>query len=131
VADVTVARAQREEMHTLTAETSAEVDVQSFQALPRLLVVLWVGSVLATVAFLAMGTLRVGAGNWIGRQMLVRVIWSRFLEFLTDLGASGPLIFLVTAVAIAALVLSAVGLWLALGLRDAPPDPVADTTAGV
>jgi hypothetical protein len=131
VADVTVARAQREEMHTLTAETSAEADVQSFQALPRLLVVLWVGSVLATVAFLAMGTLRVGAGNWIGRQMLVRVIWSRFLEFLTDLGASGPLIFLVTAVAIAALVLSAVGLWLALGLRDAPPDPVADTTAGV
>jgi hypothetical protein len=91
--------------------------------------VLWAGSVLATVGFLAFGTLRIGAGNWIGRRMPVRVIWSRFLEFLTDLGASGPLIFLVAAAAIAALVLSAVALWLALGLRDAPREPVADTPA--
>jgi hypothetical protein len=131
VADVTVARAQREEMRTLSAEASAEGDVQSFPALPRLLVILWAGSVLATVAFLAVGTLRIGAGNWIGRRMPVRLIWSRFLEFLTDLGASGPLIFFVAAAAVASLILSAVALWLALGLRDAPPEPVVDSAAGV
>ena len=96
-----------------------------------MLVVLWAGSVLATVAFLATGVLRIGAGNWIGRRMPVRVIWSRFLEFLADLGASGPLIFLVAAAAVAALILSAVALWLALGIRDAPPEPVVDTAAGV
>jgi hypothetical protein len=129
VADITVARAQREETRTLPAEAPAEPVARSFPALPRLLMVLWAGSVLATVGFLAFGTLRIGAGNWIGRRMPVRVIWSRFLEFLTDLGASGPLIFLVAAAAIAALVLSAGALWLALGLRDAPREPVADTPA--
>lgn len=131
MADVTVARARREEMRTLPTEASAEGDVQSFPALPRLLVVLWAGSVLATVAFLATGTLRIGAGNWIGRRMPVRLIWSRFLEFLTDLGASGSLIFLVAATAVTALILSAVALWLALGLRDAPAEPVVDPAAGV
>ena len=130
MADVTVARAQREETRTLP-ETSAETVVQPFPALQRLLVVLWAACVLATVAFLAIGTLRIGAGNWIGRRMPVHVIWSRFLEFLNDLGASGPLIFLVAAAAIAALVLSALGLWLALGLRDLPPEPVTETSAEV
>ncbi len=129
MADITVARAQREETRTLPAEAPAEPVARSFPALPRLLMVLWAGSVLATVGFLAFGTLRIGAGNWIGRRMPVRVIWSRFLEFLTDLGASGPLIFLVATAAIAALVLSAGALWLALGLRDAPREPVADTPA--
>lgn len=129
MADVTVARGQREEMRTLPAEASAEPAAQSFLALPRLLVVLWTGFVLATVAFLVIGTLRIGAGNWIGRRMPVPVIWSRFLEFLTDLGASGPLIFLVAAAAVAALILSAIALWLALGLRDVPPEPVVETAA--
>jgi hypothetical protein len=89
--------------------------------------IVWAGSVLATVGFLAFGTLRIGAGNWIGRRMPVRVVWSRFLDFLTDLGASGPLIFLVTAAAVATLVVAAIALWLALGLRDAQPTPPADT----
>jgi hypothetical protein len=129
VADITVARAQREETRTLPAEAPAEPVARSFPALPRLLMVLWAGSVLATVGFLAFGTLRIGAGNWIGRRMPVRVIWSRFLEFLTDLGASGLLIFLVAAAAVATLVIAAVALWLALGLRDVPLEPGADTSA--
>ncbi len=129
MADITVARAQREETRTLPAEAPAEPVARSFPALPRLLMVLWAGLVLAMVGFLAFGTLRVGAGNWIGRRMPVRVIWSRFLEFLTDLGASGPLIFLVAAAAVATLVFAAVALWLALGLRDVPPEPGADTSA--
>jgi hypothetical protein len=129
VANVTVARVQREEMRTLAAEAPAEPVARSFPALPRILKILWAGSVLATVGFLAFGTLRIGAGNWIGRRMPVRLIWSRFLDFLTDLGASGPLIFLVAAAAIAALVMSAIALWLALGLRDAASESAADKSA--
>jgi hypothetical protein len=129
VADVTVARVQREELRTLPAEAPAEPVARSLPALPRLLKILWAGSVLATVGFLALGTLRIGAGNWIGRRMPVRLIWSRFLDFLTNLGASAPLVFLVAAAAIAALVLSAVALWLALGLRDASSESAADTSA--
>jgi hypothetical protein len=91
--------------------------------------VLWVGSVLATTGFLAFGTLRIGAGNWIGRRMPVRLIWSRFVDFLTELGASGLLIFLVAPAAIAALVLSAIALWLAFGLHDGPSETAADTSA--
>ena len=129
MADITVARAQREETRTLPAEAPAQPVARSFPALPRLLMVLWAGSVLATVGFLAFGTLRIGAGNLIGRRMPVRVIWSRFLDFLTDRGASGPLIFIVAAAAGATLVFAGVALWLALGLRDAPPEPAADTSA--
>jgi hypothetical protein len=129
VADVTVARGQREDMRTLPAEAPADPTARPFPALPRLLVILWVGSVLATVGFLAFGTLRIGAGNWIGRRMSIHVVWSRYLDFLTGLGAPGPLIYIVAAAAIAALVLSAVALWLALSLRDAPSERVADTPA--
>ena len=88
--------------------------------------ILWAGLVVATGGFLAFGTLRIGAGNWIGRRMPVLEIWSRFLDFLADHGASGMLIFIVTAAAVAALVIAAVALWLALALRDAPPEPAAD-----
>jgi hypothetical protein len=129
VADATVARAPREEMRTLPAAEPADPTARRFPVLPRLLMILWVGSVLATVGFLAFGALRIGAGNWIGRRMPIHVIWSRFLDFLNDLGAPGPLIYIVAATAIAALVLSAVALWLALSLRDAPLEPVTDTAA--
>ena len=61
--------------------------------------------------------------------MPAREIWSRFVGFLTDHGASGPVILLVTAAAIMALVIAAVAFWLALALRDAPPESAADTTA--
>ena len=129
MADVTVARAQREEMLTLPAEGPAEGAAQRLPALPRSLMILWVGLVLATAGFLVTGTLRIGAGNWIGRRMPVREIWSRFLGFLTELGASGPLVFLVTTATILTLVIAALAFWLALALRDAPPETAADTSA--
>jgi hypothetical protein len=91
--------------------------------------ILWAGIVLATAGFLATGRLRVGAGNWIGRRLPAREIWSRYLDFLTDHGASGSLVFFVTAAAIATLVIAALALWLALALRDAPPESTADTPA--
>ena len=129
MADVTVARAQREEMLTLPAEAPAGRVARPFPALPRSLMILWAGLVLATGGFLVIGRLRIGAGNWISRRMPAREIWSRFLDFLTDHGASGPLILIVTAAAIAALVIAALAFWLALALRDAPPESAADISA--
>jgi hypothetical protein len=129
VAEVTVARAQREEMLPLAeAPVPAPAAARSFPVLPRSLVILWTGLVLATAVYLVTGRLRIGAGNWIGRRMPARETWSRFIGFLTDHGASGPLIFIVTAAAIAALIIAALGLWLALALRDAPPEPVAESS---
>jgi len=129
VADVTVARAQREEMVRLPTEAPAEEVARLFPALPRSLMVLWAGLVVATGGFLVTGRLRIGAGNWIGRRMPAREIWSRFLDFLADHGASGPLIPIVTAAAIASLLIAALAFWLALALRDAPPESAADISA--
>jgi hypothetical protein len=129
VADVTVARGQREEMVRLPAEAPADEVARLFPALPRSLMVLWAGLVVATGGFLVTGRLRIGAGNWIGRRMPAREIWSRFLDFLADHGASGPLIPIVTATAIAALLIAALAFWLALALRDAPPESAADISA--
>jgi hypothetical protein len=61
--------------------------------------------------------------------MPAREVWSRFLDFLTEHGASGPLILVVTAAAIAALVIAALSFWLALALRDPPPESAADIPA--
>ena len=129
MAEVTIARPQREESVTLPEEAPPEAVPRSLPALPRSLKSLWAGLVLATAGFLVTGTLRIGAGNWIGRRITEREIWAKFVGFLTDHGASGPAILLVTVTAIMALVISAVALWLALALRDAAPESAADTTA--
>lgn len=129
MADVTVARAQREELLTLPAEAPAERGARPLPALPRSLMILWAGLVLVTAGFLVAGRLRIGAGRWIGRRMPAREVWSRFLDFLTDHGATGPLILTVTAAAIAALVIAVLALWLALALRDAPPESAPDISA--
>jgi hypothetical protein len=129
VADVTVARTQREEMVTLTGEAPAQTVARSFPSLPRSLLILWAGLVLVTAGFLVIGRLRIGAGNWIGRRMPPRDIWSRFIDFLTDHGASGPLILLVSAAAIVTLLVAALAFWLALALRDVPPESATDTSA--
>lgn len=129
MADVTVAQPQREELLTLPAEAPAGRGARPFPTLPRSLMILWAGLVLVTGGFLVAAKLRIGAGHWIGRRLPAREVWSRFLGFLTDHGATGPLILIVTAAAIAALVIAALALWLALALRDAPPESAADISA--
>ena len=129
MADVTVARAGREELLTLPKEMPAETVRRSLPALHRSLMILWAGLVLVTAGFLVTGRLKIGAGNWIGRRMPAREIWSRFVGFLTEHGASGPVVLLVTAAAVVALVIAALSFWLALELRDAPPESAADPTA--
>lgn len=124
-----VARAQREESRTLPTEVPAGPIPPSVPALPRSLMILWAGLVVATAGFLVSGRLRIGAGHLIGRRMPAREIWSRFVAFLTDHGVSGPLVLFVTAAAIVALILAAVAFWLALALRDAPPESATDNPA--
>ena len=34
--------------------------------------------------FLFAGSVRVGAGHWLGQRLRVRVIWSRFIDFLAE-----------------------------------------------
>ena len=129
MADVTVARAPREELRPLPAEAQARTAAWSLPTLPRSLMILWAGMVLGTAGFLVFGRLRIGAGNWIGRRLPAREVWSRYLGFLTDHGASGTLVFVVTAAAVATLVIAAFAVWLALALRDAPPESASEPSA--
>jgi hypothetical protein len=94
------------------------------------LALLWAGIVAAIFAFIVFGTVRVGAGNWIGWRMTVRQIWSRFTAYLAEQGASAGIIAVVTAVAVVSLLGAAVVLWLALTVKDLPSDPAPDDIAG-
>ena len=88
MADVTVARAQREEMLTLPTEVPAETSPSPVvPALPRSLMILWAGLGPGDPGFLVIGRLRIGAGNLDGQATAGAEIWSRFLGFLTDHGA--------------------------------------------
>jgi hypothetical protein len=80
-------------------------------------------------AFLAVGSLRIGAGNWIGLRLPVRQIWARFLGYLADQGASPALVMAVVAAAAITLLGAAWALWLALALRDATPETPMDDPA--
>jgi hypothetical protein len=85
--------------------------------------------VVALAAFLVFGSLRIGAGNWIGRRMPVHEVWTRFLGYLADQGASAPLVMAVVAAAAATLIVAACHLWLAFSLQDERPQaPVDDPT---
>ena len=89
---------------------------------PRPLSLLWAAIVVAIIAFLVFGTVRIGAGTWIGLRLPVRRIWARFTTYLVEEGASEAMVAGVIAVALLALIGSAVVLWLAFALRDQPGD---------
>ncbi len=131
MADATVATARRNEVLAPAAEEPRETVAAAIPAVCRPLAFLWAAMVLATVAFLLLGSLRVGAGNWIGRRMPVREIWARFLGYLADQGASAALVMAVIAAAGVALAAAAIAAWLAFGLKDARPEPAADDSAGM
>ena len=131
MADVSVARPQRDDALSRPVDASRVAVTRSFPVLSRPFAMLCTALVLTTAAFLVLGSLRIGAGNRIGRRMPVREIWSRFLEYLADHGASSALVIAVTAAAAIALIAAAIGLWLAFGLRDTYPDPPADESAGM
>jgi hypothetical protein len=128
VAEAAATRAVREESR-LPAEPVALPAVSSVPVASRVLLALWVLIVAAIAVYLVAGTARVGAGFWIGRRMPVRVIWTDFLGWLADQGASPLLVGAIVATALVSLVLMAAVLWVAFTLRDAP-SPVAPDDAG-
>ncbi len=104
------------------AAPSPPVARRVLPTLPRPLALLWAAMVAGVVLFLAFGSLRVGAGLFEGRRLPVREIWSRFVSFLIEQGASPLMVGVVTVLAALTLVGAAVALWLALGLRNSSAD---------
>ena len=126
MADVTVPRARHDGPLALPEEPKTETAAHADLALSRPLVLLWVTMVAALLAYLLFGTVRFGAGNWIGRRMPLREVWTRFLEYLTNQGTSPAVILAVTAAAGITAVGIGCALWLALGLRDFPSEQPVD-----
>lgn len=73
--------------------------------------------------FMFAGSVRVGSGHWTGQRLRVRVIWSRFLDFLADHGASSLLAGLVVLMAVVTLLGSLALLWWVLGQRNGDVEP--------
>jgi hypothetical protein len=119
-------RARREEPFVLAPDPSAAAQRQGWPALARPLIALWAVMIAGLVAFLVFGSVRIGAGFWIGRRMSIRDIWSRFLVYLADQGASPAIVVAVTAAAAVTAVGVGFALWLALGLEDAPTESPPD-----
>ncbi len=68
--------------------------------------------------FISAGSVRVGAGHWLGQRLRVRVIWDRFLDFLADRGANSLMVGLVVLAAVMTLLGSLALLWWVLGQRS-------------
>lgn len=129
MADATVSQGRREETLPRAAE-AAPVAVPRVRAFAiRPLAWLWAGIVGVIGAFLVFGTVRIGAGNWTGLRMSVRRIWSHFVRFLAEQGASAAVITGVTVVAVAALIGSAAVLWLAFAVKDEAGEPLEDSAS--
>lgn len=129
MAEAAAPRAVREESR-LQAEPVARPSVSSVPALSRVLLALWILIVAAVAVYLVAGTTRVGAGLWIGRHMPVRVIWTDYLRWLAEQGASPLLVAAIVVVTAISLALMAALLWLAFNLRDAPSHVASNDTGG-
>ena len=130
MADATVTQGRREEPLPLSKEPAAVAAPRMRTLATRPLALLWSGIVIAIVLFLAFGTVRIGAGNWIGLRMPVRRIWGQFTRYLTEQGASAAMVAGVTAVAAVSLLGAAVVLWLAFAVEDARDDPPSHDVPG-
>ena len=98
----------------------------------RLPVALAVGWLLFTVGlawFILAGSVRVGAGHWLGQRLRVRLIWTRFLDFLADHGANPVLVGLVSLTAVTTLLGSLALLWWVMGQRNAEAEPTVTPDA--
>jgi hypothetical protein len=126
VANATVPRPRSQDSLPLTGEPQVSGGAARRLPLPPGLIVLWAGIVLAIALFLLFGSVRVAAGNWLGRRLSVAEIWSRFLGYLANQGASPVIVGAVMAVAGLTLLTGAALLWLAVGLRDQSPDAPPD-----
>jgi hypothetical protein len=129
VADATVPRPRSDDALPLRDTREVEQSLALWDRLPWLRIVLWTVLVASLAGFLALGTVRVGAGNWNGRRLRVSLIWDRFLEFLATQGFAGLAVAAVILAVSVALAGSAYLLWLAFGLRDAGASDSRDASA--
>ena len=127
--EVVVSRQQREDGFASTSEARPANSTSRPLRVITPLRVLWAAMAAGLVTFLLFGSIQVGAGNWFGRRMSVRQIWTRFLDYLSDLGASPGLVVLVAASAGIALAAAAFALWLAFSLRDMSASEPTDDAA--
>lgn len=127
MADVIAPAAVREE--SIPRPEDAAVEVTAPASLPRALMLLWGTLVVGLVLYLGFGSVRVVAGNWIGRRMAIREIWSQFLGYLVDQGASPGIVVAVVIAAALSLVGCACVTWLAFALKDPPTGSPPDDAA--
>ncbi len=92
---------------------------------PLTLVAGWLVLAIGLSWFVFAGSVRVGAGHWLGQRLRARVIWSRFLDFLADHGFSPPFVGLVGLMAVVTLVGGLALVWWVLGLREGEPESPA------
>jgi hypothetical protein len=130
VTEATVQGIRSEETRSRPRESVTATPARPLAIRDRLPVVLWLAIVGGTVAFLAFGALRAGAGKSIGRRIDARESWSRFLSYLIDQGASAVTVAIVTGATAIALLAAAYALWLALHLHDDKPPPPGDNASG-
>lgn len=83
---------------------------------------LWAALSALLIGFLFAGAVRVDAGSWTGRRMSPARIWSRFADYLADIGASPGWVLAVTAAMVIAITGSVLLVYLAFGLNDCPDD---------
>jgi hypothetical protein len=120
--------ARHEDPLALGGEPAAVAEPRHRASLAWPLVALWAAMIAGFIAFLVFGSVRIGAGYWIGRRMPIREIWTRFLAYLGDQGASPAIVAAVAATVAVTAVGVGWALWLALGLTDAPAEPPPDDT---
>lgn len=89
----------------------------------------WLLTTVGLIWFIYAGSVRVGAGHWLGQRLRVRVIWSRFLDFLADHGANALMVGLVALMAVTALLGGLALLWWVLGLRAGDAEPTVTPDA--
>jgi hypothetical protein len=125
VIEATVAPATEDSRVSPTASLRAERPVRALRR-PLTLAAGWLLFTVALVWFIYAGSVRVGAGHWLGQRLRVRIIWSRFLDFLADHGANSLMVGIVALMVVMTLLGSLALLWWVLAQRagDAEP-PVA------
>jgi hypothetical protein len=129
VAEATVPRTRPQEpVSRAKVKPSRAVLPGDLRLRPNLLFI-WIACLLGIGAFVGFGAVRIGAGHWIYSRLAVREIWSRFPGYLTNQGMSQNFISLIAAALVLAVLGAALLLWLALALRDEPPDTRDDTAA--
>jgi hypothetical protein len=130
VSEATVETIRTEAVRASRQDAAGEQPSRLIPPLPRHLALLWLAFAIATAGFLAVGSIVVRAGDWIDQPLRVRDVWSRFLRYLVDQGASPALVVVVAAAATIALLGAAYALWLALALEDQQPVPASDDAPG-